>query len=65
MSDEVTERLDILIKLQAATMIATLESMKDKIILLGKAGLRPSLIAELVGTTSNHVNVVLSKNRKD
>lgn len=64
MNDEVVEKLDILIKLQAAALTATMESSKDKIIFLSKAGLRPTLIAEIVGTTTNHVNVTLSTARK-
>ena len=51
-------------ELQAATLTASLESSKDKILFLDKAGLRPKLIAEIVGTTPNHVNVTLSKKRK-
>jgi hypothetical protein len=64
MADEVAEKLDILIKLQAAALTASMESVKDKILFLSKAGLRPTLIAEIVGTTANHVNVTLSKGRK-
>ncbi len=64
MSDELSEKLDILIKLQAATLTASFESSKDKILFLDKAGLRPKLIADIVGTTPNHVNVTLSKKRK-
>lgn len=64
MSDELSEKLDILIKLQAAALTASLESSKDKILFLNKAGLRPKLIADIVGTTPNHVNVTLSKKRK-
>lgn len=64
MADEVSEKLDILIKLQAAALTASYESMKDKILFLHKAGLRPKLISEIVGTSPNHVNVTLSKERK-
>jgi hypothetical protein len=64
MVDDVSEKLDILIKLQAAALTAQMESSKDKIVFLSKAGLRPTLIAEIVGTTTNHVNVTLSKERK-
>jgi hypothetical protein len=63
MSDEVCEKLDVLIKLQAAALTATMGSSKDKIVFLSKAGLRPALIAEIVGTTANHVNVTLSRER--
>jgi hypothetical protein len=64
MPDDISEKLDVLIRLQAAALTAEMESSKDKIIFLSKAGLRPSLIAEIVGTTPNHVNVTLSTARK-
>jgi hypothetical protein len=64
MPDDISEKLDTLIKLQAAALTATMESSKDKIIFLSKAGLRPTLIAEIIGTTTNHVNVTLSTARK-
>jgi hypothetical protein len=64
MRDDISGQLDILIKLQAAALTASMESSKDKISFLSKAGLRPTLIAEILGTTANHVNVVLSKGRK-
>ena len=64
MNEEVLERLDILIKLQAAALTATMESSKEKILFLANAGLRPTLIANTLGTTTNNVNVTLSKSRK-
>jgi len=64
MSDEVVQKLDILIRLQAAALTVSIESSKDKILFLSKAGLRPTLIAEILDTTVNHVNVTLSKGRK-
>ena len=64
MSEDIGEKLDTLIKLQAAALISQMESSKDKILFLAKAGLRPTLIAEIVGTTANHVNVTLSGARK-
>jgi hypothetical protein len=64
MPDDISEKLDILIKLQAAALTAQMESSKDKIVFLSKAGLRPTLIAEIVGTTPNHVNVTLSGARR-
>ena len=65
MPDEISEKLDVLIKLQAASLIANIESSKEKILFLDKAGLRPVMIAEIVGTTPNHVNVALSQARKN
>jgi hypothetical protein len=64
MADDISQKLDILIKLQAAALTESMESSKDKILFLAKAGLRPNLIAEILGTTANHVNVALSKGRK-
>jgi hypothetical protein len=64
MADEIAEKLDILIKLQVAALTAPMNSTKDKILFLSQAGLRPTLIAEILSTTANHVNVALSKGRK-
>jgi hypothetical protein len=64
LADDVSEKLDILIKLQAAALTATMGSSKDKITFLSKVGLRPALIAEIIGTTPNHVSVTLSQARK-
>jgi hypothetical protein len=64
MTDDISQKLDVLIKLQAIALTAPIESSKDKILFLAKAGLRPTLIAEILGTTTNHVNVTLSKERK-
>lgn len=64
MADDVSQKLDILIKLQAAALTASMPSIKDKILFLSQAGLRPTLIADVLGTTTNHVNVALSKGRK-
>jgi hypothetical protein len=64
MTEDIAGKLDILIKLQAAALTAQMGSTKDKILFLAQAGLRPTLIAEMLGTTSNHVNVALSQGRK-
>jgi hypothetical protein len=64
LANDVSEKLDILIKLQAAALTTAMGSAKEKITFLSKAGLRPALIAEILGTTANHVNVTLSKERK-
>jgi hypothetical protein len=64
MVDDVGAKLDVLIRLQAAALIAQIKSSKDKIAFLHNAGLRPALIADLVGTTTNHVNVTISNIRK-
>lgn len=64
MNEEILEKLDILIRLQAAALTSTMESSKDKILFLSAVGLRPTLIADILGTTANNVNVTLSKSRK-
>jgi len=64
MNEDLGEKLDILIKLQAAALTAQFDSAKEKILFLNKAGLKPKLIADIIGTSSNHVNVTLSKERK-
>jgi hypothetical protein len=64
MADDIAQKLDILVKLQAAALTASMDSSKDRILFLSKAGLGPTLIAEALGTTTNHVNVTLSKERK-
>jgi len=64
MANDIAQKLDVLIRLQAVALTASMESSKDKIVFLAKAGLRPTLIAEILGTTTNHVNVTLSKERK-
>jgi hypothetical protein len=64
MADDISDKLDILIKLQAAALTAPMGSTKEKIMFLAQAGLRPTLIADILGTTANHVNVALSQGRK-
>ena len=64
MSDDLSAKLDVLIKLQAAALIAPMTSAKERILFLHKAGLKQALIAEILGTTSNHVNVALYKAKK-
>lgn len=64
MSEQLGEKLDILINLQAAALTASLDSSKEKILFLHKAGLRPKLIADILGTSPNTVNVTISKDRK-
>lgn len=62
--EELRERLDILIKLQAGSMVQGMSSKKEKIIFLASAGLTPKLIAELVGTSSAAVSQTLYAERK-
>lgn len=62
--DTVAAKLDTLIRLQAHLAVSQFESQKDKILFLSRAGLPPKEIADILGTTSNNVNVALSTARK-
>lgn len=62
--NEIAAKLDTLIRLQAHLAIAGLSSQKEKILFLGRAGLLPKEIADILGTTSNNVSVQLSAARK-
>lgn len=60
---EVANKLDTLIRLTAIGLF-TDKTQKEKIELLGTAGLQPKEIADLLGTTSGTVSVTLSGIRK-
>ena len=64
MSDDVCQKLDILIKLQALSLTKDFDSQKEKALFLHRCGLEPRVIAEILGTSSNSVSVMLSKARK-
>ncbi|MCH8201626.1 MAG: hypothetical protein IH996_00810 [Proteobacteria bacterium] len=57
------DKIDVLIRLQAVTSVANFDSQKDKILFLGKAGVSPKDIAEILGTSANTVSVTLSRAR--
>lgn len=61
---EIGEKLDVLIRLIAIGLCGD-RTQREKIALLDSAGLRPKLIAELLGTTANTVSVALAGIRKD
>jgi len=56
-------KLDLLIRLSAINLVAG-RKQRDQIRLLSVAGMAPGEIADLIGTTSNTVNVALSSIRK-
>jgi transcriptional regulator len=64
MNDDVCQKLDILIKLQALTLTRDFESQKEKALFLHRSGLEPRIIASILGTSANSVSVMLSKARK-
>ena len=68
MSDEIlkemSNKLDILIKLIASETIEGDESKTDSILKLGTLGLDRNLIAEIVGTTTGTVSTRLAEAKK-
>ena len=62
--DEVVSKLDTIMKLLAAS-ITDGKKQRDQIRLLYKAGIPPVQIADMLGTTSNTVNVAISNLRKE
>ena len=60
----VAAKLDTLIRLQATSMVERLGTQRERIAFLSKAGLGPTVIAEILGTTRNTVSVALAKMKK-
>jgi len=61
---EINSKLDVLIRLLASSSISEGASIKENAIVLSRAGIPPKQIADILGTTSNTVNVALSQARK-
>lgn len=59
------DKLDTLVKLFALTSIKGLDTVKEKAVLLNRAGLAPKEIAQLCETTPNTINVALSNARRE
>lgn len=64
LNKEILSKLDSLVRLQASIAVAQYETQKEKIIFLSSAGLSPSAIAGIIGSTPNSVSVALSKINK-
>lgn len=58
------EKLDALIKIQAALAVRGMATQREKIVFLYGAGLGPSFIAGLLGTTPKTVSVAMAKHKK-
>lgn len=58
------EKLDILIRIQAALAVKDMPTQKEKIVFLYGAGLGPTNIASLLGTTPTSVSVAMAKHKK-
>lgn len=61
---DLSEKLDTLIRIQAALAVKDEQSQKDKIVFLYGAGLAPKEISEIIGTTPNTVSVAISTHKK-
>lgn len=62
--ETLADKLDILIRLQAAALVRDFDTQKEKIELLSQAGLASSAIADLLGTSRNTVSVAISNMKK-
>ena len=58
------EKLDVLIRLQAISIVDRFSTQREKIAFLSKAGLGPKAIADILGTSPNSVSVALSNIKK-
>lgn len=58
------EKMDTLIKIQAAIAVKSMPTQREKIVFLYGAGLGPSFIATLLGTTPKTVSVAMAKHKK-
>lgn len=58
-------RLDTLVRLFAMTTIKGLDSLKEKAVVLSKAGLAPKEIAALCDTMPNTISVALSQAKRE
>lgn len=59
-----SEKLDVLIRIQAALAVKDLPTQKEKIIFLSGAGLGPTYIANLLSTPIGTVTGTLAKHKK-
>lgn len=57
-------KLDILIRLVAVRVVADKESQAEKAVLLRRAGIGPTEIAAILGTTPNTITVALAQSKK-
>lgn len=64
MSDDVSKKLDILIKLTAANVIKEDKTQTESIIKLNNIGIGYKDIAKIINTSESYVALILSKNKK-
>ena len=58
------DKMDTLIKIQAALAVKGMATQREKIVFLYGAGLGPSFIASLLGTTPKTVSVAMAKHKR-
>lgn len=63
-ANALSDKLDVLIRIQAALAVKDMPTQKDKIVFLYGAGLGPNYIAALLGTTPKTVSVAMAKHKK-
>jgi hypothetical protein len=61
--EELKAKLKLITKLLALNFVKDYKTQTDQIIMLSSFGFQPIEIAELIGTTNNYVNVILSRAR--
>jgi hypothetical protein len=59
-----SEKLDVLIRIQAALAIKDIPTQKDKIVFLYGAGLGPNYIASLLSVKPSTVSGAMAKHKK-
>lgn len=59
-----SDKMDTLIRIQAALAVKGMATQREKIVFLYGAGLGPSYIASLLGTTPKTVSVAMAKHKK-
>ena len=64
MSNEVVQKLDILIKLTAANVIKEDKTQTESILKLKDMGINYKDIAKIINTSESYVALILSKNKK-
>lgn len=62
---EISNKLDILIRLFGLSLVMNIKVQKEQIALLSDVGFQPKEIADILGTTNNTVSVALHSIRKE
>jgi hypothetical protein len=58
------DKIDTLIKIQAALAVKGMATQREKIVFLYGAGLGPTFISNLLGTTAKTVSVAMARHKK-